>query len=82
MADWNYDINQAPRGRIVDQTVTDKHGKTKTVGRFERDVIIAASKCGKVTSSYFIPEQNRWCMFAEGELPIAWQPWPEHPHAG
>ena len=87
MADWNFDMSQAPRSKkVFSHTVALKKGgnptgETKDIYKLEKDVIIAASKCGKVTASYYIPDEDRWCMFAKGELPIAWQPWPEHPHA-
>lgn len=83
MSGWNFDISQAPRGRMVDQEVKNaaqcKAGIT-TVRVYEPDIILAASKCGKVMKSYFIPKENRWCMFASGELPIAWMPYPKHPN--
>jgi hypothetical protein len=41
--------------------------------------VILASKCGKVTHSYWVAKEARWCMFNKGEAPVAWQPWPEHP---
>jgi hypothetical protein len=40
---------------------------------FERAEIIAASACGVVCVSYFIPDEKRWNMFAAGQQPVAWQ---------
>lgn len=77
---WNYNINEAPRGETVERVLTDKNGKSRAVSRHERAVIIAASKCGKVTMSYWIPAEQRWCMFSDKETPLAWQPWPRHPN--
>lgn len=76
---WNFDLLAAPRGRWV--TVTRSKPKVGTVGVevYEPDKVILATKCGKVTASYFIPKENRWCMLAAGEQPVAWMPWPKHP---
>lgn len=43
--------------------------------------IIVASKCGKVFKSRFMPDVGRFEGFNKGEMPVAWQPWPEHPNA-
>jgi hypothetical protein len=75
---WNFDIASAPRGKTVSKTVNTNDG-VKTFEVFERQEVILASKCGKVTLSYWIPDQERWCMFKKGEEPIAWTPWPAHP---
>lgn len=80
MTNWNFDISQAPRGRTVNQARTIK-GVDTEVAVFERDPIILATKCGKVTTSYYIPKEDRWCMLAKGEQPVAWMAWPEHPGA-
>ncbi|RVP13124.1 hypothetical protein CN085_19625 [Sinorhizobium meliloti] len=77
---WNFDIATAPRGRMVTKTVTTKDGD-KTFEVFQQEELILASKCGKVTLSYWIPDQERWCMFKKGEEPKAWMRWPEWPEA-
>lgn len=75
---WNFDISQAPRGRYV--TATRNNGKGDwTAEVFEPAEVILATKCGKVTKSRWLPEENRWLMLAAGEQPIAWQDWPTHP---
>jgi len=74
---WNFDITEAPRGK----TVTRKVGKAQSDAEFhEREYIIAASIDGVVTRSYWIPKEERWCMFSKAKPPVAWQPWPEHPN--
>ena len=78
MSNWNFDVTQAPRGRDVTKTKTIG-GKEVEYTVFERDPIFVATKCGKVTTSYWIPKESRWCMLAEGEEPVAWLPWPEYP---
>jgi hypothetical protein len=75
---WNFNISEAPRGRSVTQLRTIK-GKEVSVAVFERDPVFLATKCGKVTTSYFIPKENRWCMLAAGEEPVAWMAWPTYP---
>ena len=49
---------------------------------FQPARLILATKCGKVTSSQYLPKENRWEALAKSESPIAWQAWPEHPSAG
>ncbi|WP_322884224.1 hypothetical protein U8C35_07660 [Sinorhizobium medicae] len=75
---WNFDIASAPRGKKVSKSITTNDG-VKTFAAIEREEVILASKCGKVTLSYWIQDQERWCMFKKGEEPVAWMPWPEHP---
>ena len=77
---WNFDISAAPRGKIVQRTVKVKD-KDVTSDVFRPDRLILATKCGKVTTSQYIPDQKRWEFLATGEEPVAWQVWPSHPHA-
>ncbi len=78
MTDWNFNMKEAPRGKYETKTQKIK-GKTITREVFVPDKIIAAGKCGVVTRSHWLPDHKMWNMFGENELPIAWQPWPEHP---
>lgn len=75
---WNHDLSQAPRGKMVQTTVKTKDG-VKLSETYQREYIIAAGHCGAVTKSYWIPEQERWCMFTKDVPPGAWMPWPENP---
>ncbi|AVH41856.1 hypothetical protein [Agrobacterium tumefaciens] len=77
---WNYDISAAPRGKMVPTTVKTKDGLKETE-TYQREYIIAAGHCGAVTKSYWIPDQERWCMFSKDVPPRAWMPWPENPFA-
>lgn len=78
---WNFDLTQAPVGtnRTVEKKFPD--GSTRKHEIFEAAQVWAASKCGKVTLSYYIPKEKRWNMFTKDVPPIAWQPFvvPEHP---
>lgn len=85
---WNFDIEAAPRGG--EKVIT---GKVAGLRDYERRVhvrerIFAASSCGIVTVSYWIPEHARWCMFTKAVPPMAWRPYvegeplPRHPLAG
>lgn len=78
MTMWSYDISAAPRGKMVTQTVTVK-GEERVRDVFVPAKVILATKCGKVTLSHYIPDEDRWLMLASGEHPVAWQAWPEHP---
>ncbi|WP_425902490.1 hypothetical protein [Agrobacterium radiobacter] len=81
---WNHDLSQAPRGKMVHSTRT-VGDRVHAISDFVADHIWAASKCGKVIKSYWIPPvgkaAGRWSGFATGEAPIAWQRFvvPEHP---
>lgn len=75
---WNHDISAAPRGKMVRTTVKTKDG-LKQAEAYQREYIIAAGRCGAVTKSYWIPDQERWCMFTKDVPPGAWMPWPENP---
>lgn len=80
MTGWNTDISQAPRGRDVTSVVDTPKGQ-RMVTRFIPSKVILATKCGKVTLSHFIPDEDggRWHMLAKGEEPVAWFAWPEFP---
>lgn len=78
MSNWNHDLSQAPRGKMVPTTVKTKDG-VKLSETYQREYIIAASHCGEVTKSYWVPDQERWCMFTKDVPPGAWMPWPENP---
>lgn len=76
---WRTDLDAAPRGEYVTTTQKAKDG-TREVKHFEPDPVILASKCGKVIKSRWMPEPGRWEFFNKDEQPVAWQPWPTHPH--
>lgn len=82
---WNHDISAAPRGKMVHSTRT-VGDRVHEISDFVPDHIWAASKCGKVIKSYWIPPvgkaDGRWSGFANGEQPIAWQHYvvPDHPY--
>lgn len=80
MSDWNFDMSQAPRGNA--RKVSRKIGKKITdVEVIDMEKVILAGKCGVVTTSYWVHDQNRWNMFSEGEEPVAWMHFPKHPEA-
>lgn len=77
---WNFDISQAPKGHWVEADATRK-GQPVKVKTYKHVRIIAAGKCGVVTLSKWLPDSSRWEMFNEDSPPIAWMPWPDHPHS-
>ena len=77
-APWNFDVASAPKGGTVPQTVVIK-GKPVERQVYEAPRLIVATECGKVTTTRWLPESERWEMFSKGSQFIAWQPWPEHP---
>lgn len=77
--EWNFDLSKAPRGHtkiIV--------GKVKGVEYLREiwvpDQIIAAGSEGVVTLSHWNTKRQAWSMFTEDCPPIAWMPFPKHPH--
>ena len=76
---WNFDIAAAPRGRTEKRTYIAK-GVEVSRDVFVADRIIAAASDGKtVTVSEWLPQAERWNMFAKEHPPVAWMAWPEHP---
>lgn len=69
---WSFDIAAAPRGSYSLRAASNGKGHVKT---FVREQIIAASACGVVNLSHYIPEEKRWCMYDAAHPPIAWMPW-------
>ncbi len=80
MNDWNFNIDDAPQSYMEDTVVIIKDKET-TKQVLNKVRVITASKCDKVIVSYWIPKEDRWCMYSKNESPIAWQHYPEHPNA-
>ena len=76
---WNFNIDEAPRGQIVEHEVV-RNGKTVKTKAFAPDRIMAASKCEAVFPTYWVEKENRWSGFCKDEQPLAWQPYPVHPN--
>lgn len=82
MMTWNFDISQAPKGGFTEaKAPTGPRGKERLVRTYHAPKIIAAGNNGVVTISKWLHEAERWEMFTKGTPPLAWQPWPSHPHA-
>jgi hypothetical protein len=80
MIGWNFNMAEAPRG----ETRVEARKIGKNDAHIERHIpaqIIAAGQCGVVTLSYWLPKQDRWSMFSKDAPPIAWMPFPSHPHS-
>lgn len=71
MSGWSTDLSKAPRGKYVVESRRVKGGKTEDHRVFKPDLVWAASKCGIVTLSWYMPELRQWEMFAKGEKPVA-----------
>ena len=78
MMEWNFDIEQAPKGHYEDITKTIGKNVFMTV-RHVPIFIIAAGNGGVVTFSKWLPDEGRWNMFTKAVPPLAWMPWPSHP---
>jgi hypothetical protein len=82
MTDWNYNMDQAPKS-VYGEIETGRYNK---IGEaimkphlFINRIIAAAVEEDLVTISYWLPREYRWCMFAKGQVPLCWKPWPEYP---
>ena len=92
--EWSTDMSKAPKGETVERVVTYEKKGVKEQRRWEEFVptkIMALGRCGKVISTYWVPEQlsqsgvlmrhGHWSGFVEdpkfGEGPIAWASWPK-----
>lgn len=84
---WNFNLSEAPRGHIETRTRVVKD-EPKPFDFFVEDPIWAATKCGKVIKTHWMPQNGRdggrWIGLGTSEEPVAWQPYitPEHPFAG
>ena len=74
--DWSTDINAAPRGHTTTQERKTKDGVAITTIHVN-DVVWAASKCGSVIRTYWVPSRKAWCSFGDNETPLAWRPFVE-----
>lgn len=78
MAEWNFDISQAPKGHSEEKQV--KIGKAVVaVRQYHTKRIIAAGNGGVVSITKWLPKERRWEFFTEDAPPLAWQPMPDHP---
>lgn len=78
--EWNFNMDEAPRGEWKTKRVKLKSGKFKQVPVYVGKLIIVAGKTlGHVTTSRWLEEDQRWEMFTKNEQPLAWMSWPTHP---
>ena len=93
---WNDNMDEAPKGEIVKETVMIG-GRPAVRERHIPAYIIAASKSGRIVgASYWVPrtyfdpvtrkkmldfEGGRWNMHTREVPPIKWMPMPIHPDA-
>lgn len=76
MPTWNFNIDEAPKSYSRDASYSNQDGKIIQREKFVPVYVWLATKCGKVTVSYWIPNEKRWNMLAQNEKPMAWQPYP------
>lgn len=83
-AEWNFDIDAAPRGVTTSKATTNSEGVVITKKTFTPDKVLVAASGKMVMVSYWMPPQKdrpngRWHGLATGEQPIAWMPFPDFP---
>ena len=81
---WNYDMAMAPRGRHETRARTIKNEKQEYDVFIPERVLLAHPRDGLVYASYWIEPnkfcaRGRWAGWREGDEPLAWQAYPEHP---
>jgi len=77
---WNYNMGEVSKSYIKGK-VHLREGKLVSIPTLVPKKIIAAMN-GKtlVTVTYWLPNEDRCCMSAHGQVPICWMPWPEYPY--
>ena len=79
---WNQNIDEAPRGQIVDSVVNHSNGKDVTVSTFVPDRILAVTSRDEVILSYWWTDGKgvgHWSGFSDTSPPVAWMKCPEYP---
>ena len=79
IVEWSTDLKSIPKGKWVNETREAK-GKKATIKVWHSDklwVVMEGNFNGKfqrvVNATYWIPDENRWCMLNEGQDGIlAW----------
>lgn len=79
MYEWNFNMSTAPRGTPIQRIIQRPEGEPAVVTTIKKEIIHAASSCGKVISTYYIDKEDRWCMFSKDDPPIAWCKYPDYP---
>ncbi|MCR9214800.1 MAG: hypothetical protein NXI13_13870 [Proteobacteria bacterium] len=77
MADWNFDMTAAPKGK----TRTVRSGKKSMREIHSQDRIMTLGQDNKVRPSYWDREREAWAMYSEKFPPVGWQPYPDPPKA-
>jgi hypothetical protein len=87
---WSNDISAAPKGELVETVMASTRNGKPVEHRKSEHVspkILALTKCGKIVSTYWIPEKvtasgtvlggARWSGLATSEHLVLWAPWPD-----
>ena len=89
MMEWNFNIDEAPKGRTITEKEISNKGKVFERERFIPDRILICVDDGQewVGYSHWIPlhangkDGNRWEFIASDQKPLAWMYPPKHPKA-
>ena len=77
---WNYNMGEAPKS-YIEGKVHLREGKPVSIPTLvPKKIIAAVDGEALVTLTYWLPNEDRWCMFAHGQVPMCWMPWPEYPY--
>lgn len=67
---------------MMPTVATTPHWRFDMTTAPRNEPIIAAGNEGVVTVSRWNEKRQAWTMFAADTPPLAWMPWPKHPHTG
>jgi len=79
MKKWNYNLEEAPKSYYTEVKTGrfNKEGEPITKPGFIVERIFAViPDSSTVTISYWLPRENRWCMFTKEHGPLCWKAWP------
>lgn len=71
-------IETAPKGYYKKVKIRDEREREVHVPEY----FLVPTSDGKVTISYWVPSQERFCMFTKKTPPTHWMPLPEPPTEG
>lgn len=81
MADWNFNMSEAPKGHTEKRSFSVRDREVTKDVHVPELIIAADPDSDVVTVSRWIPKEDRWNMFSKNRPPLAWKPFPKHPRS-
>ena len=79
MSGWNFDMSQAPRGRIVQTSYRNAKGVLVQKSAWKSPIIFVAYDGDQVGVTKWLEDEQRWNGFTKNKDSDAWLPYPTHP---